>query len=102
MFPWTSLRRRPVPAGDLTAALEPMYTDGTSGKGVGLTGFPRFLDTRTDGDGVRYARLLIGFGPDAHVIVRTPDAKWFACLAEAGVAAYDELNPVPAAMEETA
>jgi hypothetical protein len=50
--------------GDLTAVLEPMFTDGQGdGPAVALTGFPHFLGTETDGEGIRYVRLRNGLVP---------------------------------------
>lgn len=88
----------PVPA-DMTAALEPMFTDGSGdGAGVGLTGLPHFLGAETDGEGIRYVRLRIGFGPDAHVIVRTASARYCAEAADSWVRAYEALEPLPSEM----
>jgi hypothetical protein len=84
---------------DMTAALEPMFTDGTSdGCGVALTGMPELLGLQTGADGVRYIRLRIGFAPDAHVTIRTPSAEFAARMAEEWIKAYDALNPVPSEM----
>ena len=95
------LHRTHVPApADMTAALEPLFTDGgRDGCGVALTGYPEFLGVQADGDDIRYVRLRIGFGPDAHVIVRTPSAGYCAQAAEAWIKAYDALDPVPSEME---
>ena len=90
--------RIPLPP-DITAALEPMFTDGGPGYGVALTGFPQYLGTQADGNGTRYARLRIGFAPDAHVIIRTPSAEFAGRMAEEWIKAYDALHPVPSEME---
>lgn len=88
------LRARPLPA-DMTAALEPMFSKGKDGTGVALTGHPQFLGIETDGDGICYAQFRLGFAPDAHMIVRTPKAAWFAALADEAIKAAYALNPVP-------
>jgi hypothetical protein len=97
-----SLFRRPailpVPP-DMTAALEPMFTGGEDGDGVALTGYPAYLGTQTDGEGIRYARFRFGFAPDAHVIIRTPLGKYCTFGAEAFMRGCDDLNPVPSALE---
>ena len=102
MNPLTRFRRpsrTPLPES-MTAALEPLFTDGgRDGCGVALTGHPEFLGTETDGEGVRYARLRIGFAPDAHVIIRTPLAEYCGRAAEEWIKAYDALYPVPSEME---
>jgi hypothetical protein len=97
--------RRPAAAvpADMTAALEPMFTDGSGdGAGVGLTGFPHFIGAETDGGGIRYVRLRIGFGPDAHVIVRTGSARYCAEAADSWVRAYEALEPLPSEMGDVA
>ena len=92
--------RRPLPVPvDMIAVLEPMYDDGDGGS-VALTGYPTYMGTWTGQDGIRYTRLRLGFGPDAHVIIRTPSVRWCAQAAEAFMAACDDLNPLPAGMEE--
>ena len=84
---------------DMTAALEPMFTDGTSdGCGVALRKLPEFLGVQADGEGTRFVRVRIGFAPDAHVTIRTPSAEFAARMAEEWIKAYDALNPVPSEM----
>jgi hypothetical protein len=96
------LGRPPAPLSlpaDMTAALEPMFTDGgEGGGGVALRKLPEFLGIETDAEGVRFVRVRIGLAPDAHVTIRTGSAEFAARMAEEWIKAYDALNPVPSEM----
>ena len=86
---------------DMTAAVE-VYAGGRREDGFALTGYPQYLGAETDADGIRYVRVRIGSGPDAHVVIRTDSGKWCAAVAEAGMSAHDALHPVPPEMGEAA
>jgi hypothetical protein len=65
---------------------------------VTLTGRPAFKGIAVDADGLRYAEVQAGTGPDAITTIWAPDAGYCALMAEAFTEAHDALNPVPQEM----